>query len=308
MASAQPTPQRRRRPRVILGLTGSVATVKWPALLLELKAFADVAIVATGRGLHFARLARDYDPAAWAALASSATASVTPFLTDEAEWSDYAVVGRDEVLHIELRKWADVMVIAPLSANSLATLAAGAAPSLLACIARAWPIGAAPLLLAPAMNSLMWDHPATAAALAQLEAWGGGHVRVVQPVSRRLACGDVGTGAMASAADVAAAVLAACSECALPPEPEQQQPQPPPAWAAGTAPLFAAMLPGGCLAPLATALPSAGAAASSARLGGPQQSDWGWGRVAATATVPVALLVLAAAAIRLYPLYRPRVS
>ena len=304
--AAQTTPQCRRRPRVILGLTGSVATVKWPTLLLELKSFADVAIVATARGLDFARLARDYDPAAWAALASSATASVTPFLTDDAEWADYAAVGRDEVLHIELRKWADVMVIAPLSANSLATLAAGAAPSLLACVARAWPIGAAPLLLAPAMNSLMWEHPATAAALAQLEAWGGGHVRVVPPASRRLACGDVGTGAMASVADVAAAVLAACSECALPPQPEEQ-PQPPPAWAAGTAPLFAAMLPGGRLAPLATVLPGT-AATSSAKLGGSQISEWGWGKVAAAATVPAALLVLAAAAIRLYPLYRPRAS
>lgn len=202
----------KRRPRVVLGLTGSVASVKWPALVRELAVFADVCVVATERGVFFARLARGYDAEAWDALAASDAAATTPLLTDEAEWASYAVVGRDSVPHIELRKWADVLVVAPLSAHSLSLLATGAAPSLLSCVARAWDIRGAPLVIAPAMNSLMWSHPATAAALAALEGWGA---RVVSPATRRLACGDVGTGAMASIADVVAAVRAACAELAL---------------------------------------------------------------------------------------------
>lgn len=56
---------------------------------------------------------------------------------DEAEWHEWSKVG-DPVMHIELRRWADVLVIAPLSANSLAKLANGLCDNLVTCIARAW--------------------------------------------------------------------------------------------------------------------------------------------------------------------------
>jgi phosphopantothenoylcysteine decarboxylase len=56
---------------------------------------------------------------------------------DEAEWHEWSKVG-DPVMHIELRRWADVFIIAPLSANSLAKLANGMCDNLVTCIARAW--------------------------------------------------------------------------------------------------------------------------------------------------------------------------
>ena len=92
---------------------------------------------------------------------------------DEDEWP-----GRDEgrrwqrdedVLHIELRRWADVLLIAPLDANTLAKLANGLADNCLTCVWRAWEPGR-PVVLAPAMNTLMWQHPATGRHLRQLAA------------------------------------------------------------------------------------------------------------------------------------------
>ena len=70
----------------------------------------------------------------------------------------------DPVAHIELRRWADALVIAPLSANTLAKAAAGMADGLLTCVLRAWDWNK-PALLAPAMNTAMWESPLTEAHL-----------------------------------------------------------------------------------------------------------------------------------------------
>lgn len=135
----------------------------------------------------------------------------------------------DPVLHIELRKWADLLVIAPLDANTLAKLANGLSDNCLTCVWRAWDT-ARPVVLAPAMNTLMWLHPLTGRHLRQLAADSGGgdvpagldldavmawinercpRLWVVGPQSKRLACGDVGVGAMADVAEVVAAITAA---------------------------------------------------------------------------------------------------
>lgn len=81
-------------------------------------------------------------------------------LKDEDEWSCWSK-REDPVLHIDLRKWADVLLVAPLSANTLAKLANGLCDNLLTCVARAWDFSR-PLLVAPAMNTLMWESPFTA--------------------------------------------------------------------------------------------------------------------------------------------------
>ena len=111
----------------------------------------------------------------------------------------------DPVLHIELRKWADVLLIAPLDANTLAKLAHGLCDNLLTCIVRAWD-GRKPLIVAPAMNTLMYEHPFTQQHLNILR-----HLQytVVDPVSKPLACGDVGVGAMAAVDALVDAVLKA---------------------------------------------------------------------------------------------------
>ena len=99
----------------------------------------------------------------------------------------------DPVLHIELRKWADLLVIAPLSANTLGKLSNGLADNLLTCVARAWDFSK-PCLVAPAMNTYMWDHPVTKPSLDRLKEWGYVEIPCIEKV---LMCKDKGKGAMA---------------------------------------------------------------------------------------------------------------
>jgi phosphopantothenoylcysteine decarboxylase len=113
-------------------------------------------------------------------------------LTDKDEWQQWQTLG-DSVLHIELRKWADLMLVAPLDANTLGKLANGLCDNLVTCVARAWDVDK-PLLVAPAMNTHMWSHPLTARNLAVLTEL---HYHIIEPLSQRLACGDIGVGAMA---------------------------------------------------------------------------------------------------------------
>jgi phosphopantothenoylcysteine decarboxylase len=197
-----------------------VAAIKTPLLFAALKAAGHaVRVVATTPALYF------FDPA-----------ELTPprrdpevVVLDEDEWPGREQGRRwrreDPVLHIELRRWADVLLIAPLDANTLAKLAGGLADNCLTCVWRAWD-PARPVVLAPAMNTLMWQHPLTARHLRQLAAdegiqipaaisleelpdWinrHGGRLRVVGPVTKVLACGDEGIGAMASVEEIVAAV------------------------------------------------------------------------------------------------------
>jgi phosphopantothenoylcysteine decarboxylase/phosphopantothenate--cysteine ligase len=105
--------------------------------------------------------------------------------------------------HIELAKWADLVLIAPASANTLAQLAHGHASDLLTTICLAT---AAPLLVAPAMNQQMWAHAAVQANCAQLRQRG---VQLIEPASGAQACGDVGAGRMPEPLQLRDAVLAA---------------------------------------------------------------------------------------------------
>ena len=343
----------RRRPRILLGLTGSVATVKWQELCCALMSLrvgdtdaaesvpaetttsedvCDVRLVVTESARHFVALAAAYNSAADAQLrgllaaraalqfegaaagkggsdegaagrggsdaetaagaahagaaaggadagGADAVAAIASgsagaalgagwfapspeppwaplLLSDADEWRSYASVGADPVLHIELRKWADVLVVAPLSANSLAKLAHGQADNLLTSTARCWefeslgekegrsgvgrelPVGVTaradaqgttapnaaeaaaptplrrplkPVVVAPAMNTAMWAHPLTRPQVDVLRGLG---FTIVPPTSKRLACGDVGEGAMAACEDIVSAVKRALRDCA----------------------------------------------------------------------------------------------
>lgn len=169
---------------------GSVATVKLALVCKLLLEFADVKVAATSSSKHFINEEELPD-------------AVKPLLGDEEEWRSWRQVG-DPVLHIELRRWADLLLVAPLSANSLAKMANGLCDNLLTCVIRAWEFSK-PLVVAPAMNTAMWQSPFTAKHLAVLHEMG---VHVVDPISKRLACGDVGQGAMASPEDIAASCRA----------------------------------------------------------------------------------------------------
>ena len=121
--------------------------------------------------------------------------------TDEEEWAQWQRKG-DPVLHIELRRWADILVIAPLSANTLAKLAAGICDNLLTSVFRAWEFRSnKPVVLAPAMNTEMWEHPFTSRHLDLLHSLSS-MVTTVQPVVKTLACGDTGAGALAPLASI----------------------------------------------------------------------------------------------------------
>ncbi|XP_073852487.1 phosphopantothenoylcysteine decarboxylase isoform X7 [Macaca fascicularis] len=99
----------------------------------------------------------------------------------------------DPVLHIDLRRWADLLLVAPLDANTLGKVASGICDNLLTCVIRAWD-RSKPLLFCPAMNTAMWEHPITAQQVDQLKAFG--YVEI-PCVAKKLVCGDEGLGAMA---------------------------------------------------------------------------------------------------------------
>ena len=102
--------------------------------------------------------------------------------------------------HIELARWADAVVIAPATANLLARLAGGHADDLLTTVCLATE---APLFIAPAMNTKMWEHAATQRNVARLREDGAA---VLGPAEGEQACGEVGPGRMLEAADIAEAV------------------------------------------------------------------------------------------------------
>ena len=107
--------------------------------------------------------------------------------------------------HIELARWADLVIVCPATANTLNRFAAGLADDLAGALflAHDWK---KPLLIAPAMNPAMWSHPATATAVARLEKWG---VRFVPAGEGRTACGETGVGRLAEPTAIVAAVESA---------------------------------------------------------------------------------------------------
>lgn len=98
-----------------------------------------------------------------------------------------------------LRNWADIFLIAPLDANTLGKLANGLCDNLLTSVARAWDIYNKPFVVCPAMNTVMWKHPCTKKSLEILKEWG---YLEVPPISKKLACGEEGMGAMANISDI----------------------------------------------------------------------------------------------------------
>lgn len=106
--------------------------------------------------------------------------------------------------HIQWAKWAERVLIAPLSANTLGKLACGLADDALSTVMMAIPRGV-PVTLAPAMNTEMWLHPVIQRNLRWLAELG--RYRIVAPVEKRLACGDYGVGGMADPAEVLARAL-----------------------------------------------------------------------------------------------------
>ncbi|XP_007907620.1 phosphopantothenoylcysteine decarboxylase isoform X1 [Callorhinchus milii] len=167
-----------RRHRVLVAVTGSVAALKLPELVRELRGLRqmEVKVVTTHHAKHF------YDQKDVA----------VKIYSDSDEWEVWKKKS-DPVLHIDLRRWADLMVIAPLDANTLGKIACGICDNLLTCVVRAWDMKR-PLLFCPAMNTAMWEHPITATQIETLKCFG--YIEI-PCIAKKLACGDEGYGAMA---------------------------------------------------------------------------------------------------------------
>jgi phosphopantothenoylcysteine synthetase/decarboxylase len=109
--------------------------------------------------------------------------------------------------HIRLARWPDVIAIAPATANTLARLAHGQADDLLSTVVLA-SLPHVPVVLAPAMNTAMWENPLVQRNVATLaEVDGGRRYRFVAPSEKQLACGEVGIGALADEARILAAIV-----------------------------------------------------------------------------------------------------
>eukprot|EP00591_Stephanopyxis_turris_P010889 CAMPEP_0195508842 /NCGR_PEP_ID=MMETSP0794_2-20130614/1946_1 /TAXON_ID=515487 /ORGANISM="Stephanopyxis turris, Strain CCMP 815" /LENGTH=247 /DNA_ID=CAMNT_0040635913 /DNA_START=48 /DNA_END=791 /DNA_ORIENTATION=+ len=219
-----------RKPNILLGITGSVAAVKGPELAVRLSQechHANVRILLTRGGENFWCKAKDYDSNHWLRFESLVQkkedeangrkeredgAGLIRVHAARDEWNRWNRLG-DPILHIELRDWADVIVIAPLSAHTLAKIASGLCDDPLTCCLRAWDFGhdavraGKPIVLAPAMNTAMWDHPLTRMQLDAIRSFWKDEegeegcengVHVVDPKKDyKLACGEVGAGALA---------------------------------------------------------------------------------------------------------------
>ena len=157
--------------RILLGITGGIAAYKLPALVrLIRKAECDVEIILTESAKNF--------------VAPMALET----LSGRKVWSDCDFDGR--IPHIKLSQWAEVMVIAPCTANTLAKISHGIADNLLTSTVIA---STCPVILFPAMNENMYANPATQSNIQTLKSHG---VRVIEPSSGALACGDSGRGRM----------------------------------------------------------------------------------------------------------------
>lgn len=170
--------------RIVLGVAGGIAAYKAVLLLRLLReAGHDVRVVPTVAALEFV------GRATWEALSGQ------PVTTDVFE-------DVDQVAHVAVGKTADLVVVAPATADLLARAAAGRADDLLTATLL---VARCPVLMAPAMHTEMWEHPATVANVETLRRRG---VHVLDPASGRLTGTDTGPGRLPEPEEIAAAALA----------------------------------------------------------------------------------------------------
>ena len=164
--------------KIILAVTGSIAAYKTPELVRQLvKAGADVRVIVTQSATSFV------SPLS---LETVSKHPVYSSVSDGSQWNN----------HVELGRWADVMLVAPCSANTLGKLANGLCDNLLCAV---YLSAVCPVVIAPAMDEDMWHHPATKQNIARLKSFGN----VFIPVGYgELASGLTGEGRMAEPADI----------------------------------------------------------------------------------------------------------
>lgn len=175
---------------VVLGVTGGIAAYKTCDLVSRLrKKSINVHVIMTGHACEFVQ------PLTFETLCSNRV--VTDQFNRDFPW---------EVEHIALAKRADVFAVVPATANIIAKAANGIADDMLSTTLLAT---RAPVLFAPAMNTAMYEHPATQSNLATLRSRGA---LMVEPASGRLACGDTGKGKLADVESIEEAIISALTK------------------------------------------------------------------------------------------------
>ncbi|KAL1897622.1 hypothetical protein Sste5346_003928 [Sporothrix stenoceras] len=217
---------------LLLAASGSVATIKLPLIAAAFSRVRNLSIrvILTPNAAQFLQgQSTEQPPVDSAALRGLPNVDAV-YVGDADEWHPPWTRGAP-ILHIELRRWAQLLVVAPMSANLLAKIANGLCDTLLTSVIRAWetdPALAKRILVAPSMNTAMWNHPLTSRQLSTLrETWGvkparlsvtvtdeelsnaeeeeeetPGWYEILLPQSKALACGDVGQGGMADWRDI----------------------------------------------------------------------------------------------------------
>ena len=186
MTDQSPAPKAASPFRLLLGVTGGIAAYKSLELVRRLRDRGyEVQVVMTEAATRFV------GPASFQAVSGRPVRANL--------WEAGAEAGMG---HIELARWADLILVSPASAHSLARLAHGLADDLLGTLCLA---SQAPLAVAPAMNRVMWDHPATQANVALLASRG---VRIWGPAAGLQACGEEGEGRLLEPDDLLARIEA----------------------------------------------------------------------------------------------------
>src|SRR5688572_31451350 len=166
--------------KIVLGVTGSIAAYKAAVLTrLLVKAGAEVKVVMTNPAKDF------ITPLTLSTLSKNPV--LTEFIKDETgQWNN----------HVELGLWADIILIAPASANSIAKMANGICDNLLSAV---YLSARCPVFFAPAMDLDMLRHPSTQANISRLQQFGN---ILIEPTFGELASGLVGTGRMAEPEEI----------------------------------------------------------------------------------------------------------
>jgi phosphopantothenoylcysteine decarboxylase / phosphopantothenate---cysteine ligase len=165
--------------KILIGVTGSIAAYKIPFLVrLLIKHGAEVKIIMTTAAMTFV------SPLTLATLSKNEV--LTELADDQNNWSNHVMLGR----------WADIMIIAPLSCNTLFKMSSGACDNLLQAV---YLSATCPVVTAPAMDEDMWHHPSTKKNIDTLTSFGN---HVISVNNGELASGLVGEGRMAEPAEV----------------------------------------------------------------------------------------------------------
>lgn len=228
---------------ILLAATGSVAAIKYWRLFSYLLDIGEVKGIFTDKAKFFTEGHRTESWGAWNKQIPNDKLSNAKIYTDINEWM-WDRIG-DPIVHIELKDWADILVIAPLSANTLTKMAVGICDNLLTSVYYAWPKNKN-IVVAPAMNTDMWNNRLTREHISELEnrhtycrklteeeschdqnkgyfnfkktayqkiekglfssVVSINRFKVVEPVEGKLACGTTGVGAMAPLSDIVQAV------------------------------------------------------------------------------------------------------